>query len=53
MTNSSLRERFGIETKNKSTASRIIKEAVEGNKIALYDENVGSKARTYVPSWSK
>lgn len=53
MTNTSLRERFGIDAKNIAMVSRIIKDTVDANKIALYDENVGTKARTYIPSWAK
>ncbi|WP_187759773.1 HD domain-containing protein [Thiospirochaeta perfilievii] len=53
MTNTSLRERFGIDAKNTAMVSRIIKETLEENKISIYDESVGTRARTYVPSWSK
>ena len=37
MTNSSLRERFGIEPKNSAIASRIIKDALEAELIHPYD----------------
>ncbi|MCT7465680.1 ATP-binding protein [Aliarcobacter cryaerophilus] len=53
MTNTSLRERFNIDSKNTAMVSRIIKDALDANKIVLYDENVGTKARTYIPSWAK
>ncbi len=53
MTNTSLRERFGIEVKNRSMASKIINEALEAGKIKIYDETVGTKAREYVPWWAK
>jgi len=53
MTNASLRERFAIEAKNTAMVSRIIKDALEENKIAIYDENVGTRARSYVPRWAK
>lgn len=53
MTNSSLRERFKIDVKNASIASGIIKLALESNAIAIYDESVGTRARTYVPAWAK
>jgi len=52
MTNTSLRERFGIDTKNSAMASRIIKEALKSKKIKIYDESVGTKAREYVPWWA-
>ena len=53
MTNTSLRERFNIDSKNTAMVSRIIKDTLDANKIVLYDENVGTKARTYIPSWAK
>ena len=53
MTNTTLRDRFGIEQKNKATASRIIKEAFKEELIYIYDEKVGSKARSYIPWWAK
>ncbi|MDC0933104.1 ATP-binding protein [Arcobacteraceae bacterium] len=53
MTNTTLRERFGIDTKNTAMVSRIIKDTLESNKISLYDESVGTRARTYVPIWAK
>ena len=45
MTNTTLRERFGIEDKNSATASRIIKETSTAGLIRCYDETVGSKAK--------
>ena len=53
MTNTSLRERFGIEVKNRSMVSKIINETLESGKIKIYDETVGTKAREYVPWWAK
>jgi len=53
MTNTSLRERFGIDAKNTAMVSRIIKDTLENNKISIYDESVGTRARTYVPTWAK
>lgn len=53
MTNTTLRERFGIEAKNTATVSRIIKETIKDSKIEIYDENVGTRARTYIPWWAK
>jgi ATP-dependent DNA helicase RecG len=35
LTNTSLRERFGIDEKNSAVASRLIKEAVEAGAIGL------------------
>ena len=53
MTNSSLRERFGVEAKNSAAISRIIKEALDAGVICIYDETVGAKARKYIPWWAK
>lgn len=52
MTNSSVRERFGIEPGNKATASRLIKEALETGVIRLVNESVADKLRAYVPHWA-
>jgi predicted HTH transcriptional regulator len=52
MTNTSLRERFGIEEHNASTASRIIKEAMEDDLIKPYDPAQGRKYAKYVPYWA-
>ena len=53
MTNSSLRERFGIEVKNRSMVSKIITDTIKDNKIVIYDESVGTKAREYIPNWAR
>jgi predicted HTH transcriptional regulator len=52
MTNTSLRERFGIDERNSAQASRIIKDSIEAELIKCYDDTVGSKARRYVPFWA-
>ncbi len=52
MTNTTLRERFGIEEKNSSMVSRMIKDAIVANLIRCHDETVGSRARKYLPSWA-
>ena len=52
MTNTSIRERFGIELKNSATASRLLKEALGTRLIRLADESAASKLRKYVPGWS-
>lgn len=51
MTNSSLRERFGIEKQNSATVSRVIKDTVEAEEIRPYDAEAGRKYMKYVPSW--
>jgi len=53
MTNTSLRDRFGIEVKNRSMVSKIINETLKAGKIVIYDESVGTKAREYIPWWAK
>lgn len=52
MTNSSLRERFGIDSKNSATASRLIKEALSAGMVRLDDPDAAPKLRRYVPSWA-
>lgn len=52
MTNSSLRERFGIEERNAAIASRIIRDTIEEKWIRPYDPNQGKKYARYVPFWA-
>lgn len=52
MTNTTLRERFGVEEKNSSMVSRIIKDTIGAGLIRCHDESVGSKARKYLPWWA-
>ena len=52
MTNASLRERFGIESKNTALASRLLKEASLAGVVRLEDESAALKLRKYVPSWA-
>lgn len=52
MTNTSLRERFGIDAKNTAMISRIIKDTLDEKQISVYDESVGTKARKYIPWWA-
>lgn len=51
--NGSIRKRFGIAPKNKSQASRIIREARDSKLIVPFDETVGAKSLRYVPFWAK
>ena len=51
MTNSTLRERFGLTNKQSSVASKLISLALENNKIKTYDENAGKKNMQYIPYW--
>ncbi len=52
MTNTTLRERFGIDDKNSAIASRIIRDTLMAELIRCYDDSVGSKARKYLPWWA-
>jgi hypothetical protein len=52
MTNTSLRDRFGIEAKNSALASRIIKETLEADLIQPYDISASRKFMKYVPFWA-
>lgn len=52
MTNQSLRERFGIEERNYSIASRIISDAIASQLIKDYDaDNKSKKFAKYIPYW--
>lgn len=53
LTNSSLRERFGIQKENSATISRIIKEALEDKAIKLSEpESESRKYARYIPVWA-
>ncbi len=52
MTNPSLRQRLGIDQKNASQASRIIKETLIAEMIKLYDSTVRLRDRSYLPFWA-
>lgn len=52
MTNTSLRERFGIEEKNRAMVSRIIADTRDEKLIRIFDDSVGSKAKKYLPWWA-
>ncbi len=52
MTNTTLRERFGIEEKNRAMVSRIIADTRAKNLIRCFDDSVGAKAKKYIPWWA-
>ncbi len=52
MTNTSLRERFGIDSKNSATASRLLREALDAGAVKLADPDAPLKLRKYVPRWA-
>ena len=49
--NNAIRELFGIEDKNKYTASRIIKDTLEKKLIKAVDENTAPRYMKYIPFW--
>jgi len=51
MSNTTLRERFGIDEKNSSMVSRIIKDTIDAELVRPQDDTVGSRARRYLPWW--
>ena len=52
MTNSSLRERLGIEDENAAQASRLIRESVNSGLVRLYDPDARRKNASYLPFWA-
>lgn len=52
MTNTSLRQRLGIDDKNIATASRLLGEAVESGLIVIADPEAGTRIRSYLPFWA-
>ena len=52
MTNTSVRERFGIDEKNRAIASRLIREGVEAGLVAARLPEAPPKYREYIPFWA-
>jgi len=52
MTNTSLRQRFGIEERNAARASRIIAETLKAGRIKPFDPEQGKKYASYLPFWA-
>ena len=52
MTNSSLRERFKIDSKNSSMISRLLNEACSVGLIRISEHSTSDKNRKYVPFWA-
>jgi type I restriction enzyme R subunit len=52
MTNSTVRERFGLAPGNSSIATRLIREAVTAGVIKPYEDDVAPKQRRYAPAWA-
>jgi ATP-dependent DNA helicase RecG len=51
MSNTTLRTRFGVAEQNRSTVSRLIKEALEAGVIIPSDPSAAPKLMRYVPYW--
>jgi predicted HTH transcriptional regulator len=52
MTNTTVRQRFGIDAKNAATASRIIKDALDAGLVKPYDEDQSKRHSRYLPFWA-
>jgi predicted HTH transcriptional regulator len=52
LTNTTVRERFGIAPQNIAAASRLIKESVDAGLIVAVDASSAKKHRRYVPCWA-
>ena len=52
ITNSSLRERFKIESENSTIIYRIIKYTISANLVKCYDMSTSSKSRKYMSFWA-
>jgi ATP-dependent DNA helicase RecG len=51
VTNTTVRERFGIDARNAAMASRLLKEAVEAGVIAAVDSQASRQQMRYEPFW--
>ena len=52
LTNSSLRERFGLESTSAASISRLIKEAVNAKLIKPLDPTTSNRYMKYIPAWA-
>ena len=52
LTNTSLRERFGLKEKSRASVSRIIRDAVNEGAIVPFDVKSSPKYMKYVPFWA-
>ncbi len=52
MTNQSLRERFGIESKRSAIASSIMRDTLEESLIRIEDAGASKKFTRYIPFWA-
>jgi predicted HTH transcriptional regulator len=52
MTNTTLRARFGVEERNRSAVSRVLREAIEAGVVAPVDPVAAPKLMRYIPFWA-
>lgn len=52
LTNTSLRDRFGLKESSAGSVSRLIKEAVDKNRIKALDPTTAKRYMRYVPIWA-
>ena len=52
LTNTSLRVRFGLKESSAGSVSRLIKDAVERNRIKALDPNTAKRYMRYIPIWA-
>lgn len=52
LTNSSLRERFGLPESSSGVVSRLIKEAIEKRLLKAFDPNTAKRYMKYIPIWA-
>lgn len=52
LTNTSLRQRFGIAEENRAMASRLIRDALAAGVIVAHDPDAPPKYRKYIPWWA-
>ena len=51
LTNATLRNRFGLGEESSASVSRVIKDALEANKIKPFDPETAKRYMKYVPFW--
>ena len=52
LTNTSLRDRFGLKESSAGSISRLIKEAVDRNRVKPLDPKTAKRYMRYVPIWA-
>ncbi|MGN0097721.1 MAG: ATP-binding protein [Candidatus Methanomethylophilaceae archaeon] len=52
MTNSTLRSRFGLESKDTVAMSRLLSSACDEGLIKVYDEEANTRGKSYIPFWA-